>query len=183
MTTQTITRAIAYKLDQAHSSVEFAVRHLMFSTVRGRFSTANADIAYDRADPANSSVEVQIDVRSVDTNEPTRDQHLRTSDFFDAENHPLITFRSTRVSPRGGGRLEITGDLTIRGVTRQVVLDAEITGEGPDAEGGHRIGFAARTAISRREYGVSWNQALETGGVLVGDEVKISIEGEAVRQG
>lgn len=182
MTTQTAIKPGTWKFDQAHSSVEFSVRHMMFATVRGRFTRAEADLTYDRENPANSSVAVRIDVKSVDTNEPARDEHLRTSDFFDAATYPLLTFNSRKVTRKGKDRLDIAGDLTIRGVTREVILDTEITGSGVDPEGNERIGFSARTTVNRKDFGVSWNAALEAGGFLVGDEVKIYIETQAVRE-
>jgi polyisoprenoid-binding protein YceI len=174
MTTQT------WKIDPSHSGVHFSVRHMVVSKVRGRFAKFEGTVTYDEAQPSASSVEVAIDTASIDTGEAQRDAHLRSADFFDAAAHPIIAFRSTRVAPAGGKRLKITGELTIRGTTREVVLDGELLGTAKDPWGNQRIGFSARTAIERSAFGLTWNQVLEAGGVLVGDKIEIDLEVEAV---
>lgn len=168
-----------WQIDSAHSEVEFAVKHMMISTVKGGFADVSGTITLDEADLSGSSVEVEIDVASINTRQEERDQHLRSADFLDVENHPKITFRSRRVEPEGEGRFRVVGDLTIRGVTREVVLEATDEGRGIDPWGNEKAGFSARTTIDRRDYGLTWNAALETGGILVGNEVKISLEIQA----
>jgi polyisoprenoid-binding protein YceI len=170
-----------WEFDLAHSSINFAVRHLMVSKVRGRFTQWTGHLALDEQNPAASTTEVQIDASSIDTKEAQRDGHLRSADFLDTEKHPHILFRSTRVEVAGDRRYRVTGDLTIRGVTRPVVLDVEYAGRVKDPWGGERAGFTARTSIDRKDFGLTWNQALDAGGVLVGDKVEIDIEIEAVK--
>ena len=172
----------SWAIDAGHSLAEFGVKHLMVSTTKGRFSEITGTINLDERNLENSSVDVTINVASVDTHDEKRDGHLKSADFFDVENHPKITFKSTKVEPNGKDRLNVTGDLTIRGVTRSVVLDTEFNGRGRSPWGSEVIAYAAQTSISRKEFGLEWNVALETGGVLVGDKVKISIEAEAVKQ-
>jgi polyisoprenoid-binding protein YceI len=158
---------------------------MMFTTVRGRFSDLAGTVTFDDADPSAASVEVEIGAASIDTQVEDRDEHLRSGDFLDAENHPTLTFASRRIegSPsEPGDEFRIVGDLTIRGVTREVVLEARFEGTGTDPWGGTRAGFSADTSIDRREFGLTWNQALETGGVLVGHEVKIHLQVQAVQQ-
>jgi polyisoprenoid-binding protein YceI len=170
-----------WQIDPAHTDVGFAVKHMMIATVKGRFADVNGTIAIDETDPSASSVEVSVSTASVDTRQAQRDEHLRSADFFDVENHPELTFRSRRVETVGNGKLKITGDLAIRGTTREVVLDATEEGRGKDPWGNERVGFSATTSIDRRDFGLTWNNALETGGVLVGNDVRISIDVEAVR--
>ena len=170
-----------WKIDPSHTHAEFAVRHLMISTVKGRFAEVQGTVRTDETDAAASQVDVTIGVSSIDTREPQRDAHLRSADFFDAGNFPQITFRSTRVDG-GGESFKVTGDLTIRGTTREVVLDVTTEGRGKDPWGGERAGFSATTRIKRSEFGLTWNQLLEAGGVAVGDDVKISIDVELVKQ-
>jgi len=177
--------ATAWTLDSTHSQVEFSVKHMMFTTVRGRFADAEGTIRMNPDSPSESSVEVTIDAASLDTGVEDRDNHLRSGDFFDVESYPTLTFRSRQVegsfqSP--GDSFKIIGDLTIRGVTREVTLDASFEGTGTDPWGGSRAGFSARTSIDRRDFGLTWNQALETGGVLVGHEVKIDLQIQAVME-
>lgn len=176
MTTATAT---AYTIDAAHSSVEFAVKHMVFSTAKGRFNDFAGTINLDEGDLANSSVNVTIQAASIDTRDEGRNGHLKSADFFDVENYPTITFTSTAVKVTGDGEFNVTGDLTIRGVTRSVVLKAERTGEGVNPWGVKVVGFAAETKINRKDFDLNWNAALEAGGVLVADDVKISIEVEA----
>jgi polyisoprenoid-binding protein YceI len=170
-----------YALDVSHSSVGFSVRHLMVSKTKGRFAdfTGTVTIAED---PLDSSVEVDIQTASVDTRDETRDGHLRSPDFFDAERFPTITYRSTKVTPAGKGSWTVEGDLTVADVTRSVPLEVTFEGAAKDPWGGNRIGFTARTELDREAFGLTWNQALETGGVLVGKQVKIDIEAEAIHQ-
>lgn len=169
-----------WTIDPAHSSVEFAVRHLMITTVRGRFTGVKGTVTVDEAEPAKSTVEVVIDAASIDTREPQRDTHLRSADFFDVERFPTLTFRSTTVDGVAGKPFRLAGDLTIHGVTRPVVLDVEPEGRIKDAWGGIRSGFTATTKIKRSEFGLTWNQLLEAGGVTVSDEVKIALDVQLV---
>lgn len=170
-----------WNIDPSHSNVEFGVRHLMISTVKGRFTEVTGSVMADPADPSQGQVGITIGVGSIDTREPQRDAHLRSADFFDVENFPSMTFRSTRIEGQPD-RFTVSGDLTIRGVSRPVVLDVIAEGRGQDPWGGERAGFSATTKIKRSDFGLTWNQALETGGVVVGDEVKISLDIELVRQ-
>lgn len=167
--------------DIAHSSVNFWVRHLMVSKVHGRFTKWSGSFEFDEANPAASHVDVQIDAASIDTKEPQRDGHLRSPDFLAVEKHPNITFHSTGVESSSGEGYRLKGDLTIRGVTKPVLLEVEYAGRVKDPWGGERAGFTAKTSINRKDFGLSWNQALEAGGVVVGDKVEISIEVEAVK--
>jgi len=172
-----------WKIDPTHSSVEFAVRHLMITTVRGRFTGVQGTVVNDGTDPAKSAVEVVIDAATIDTREPQRDAHLRSADFFDVEKFPVLTFRSTGLDGRPGERFKLSGELTIHGVTRSVVLDVESEGQVKDAWGGLRSGFTATTKIKRSEFGLTWNQLLEAGGVTVSDDVKISLDVQLVSTG
>lgn len=174
-----------WQIDPAHTTVEFAVKHMMFTTVRGRFKALSGTIRIDEPHPDRSSVDVSIDASSIDTGVGDRDAHLRSADFLDVEQHPQITFRSTRVEGahrQQGDRFTIAGELQIRGTKIPVTLSATFEGLGKDPWGKQRAGFAARTEIDRRDWGLRWNQALETGGVLVGNTVKIEIEAQAVKQ-
>lgn len=174
-----------WQIDPAHTSVEFAVKHMMFTTVRGRFKDVSGTIVADEENPENSRVEVEIGAGSIDTGVADRDAHLRSGDFLDAESHPTLTFRSRRIEgaiDREGKSFRVIGDLSIRGTTMEVTLDATYDGRGKDPWGGERAGFTAKTEIDRRDWGLKWNQALETGGILVGNSVKIELEVQAVRQ-
>ena len=173
-----------WALDPAHTQIEFAVKHMMFTTVRGRFSSFEGQVRLDQARPEDSSVEVTIDVESIDTGVAQRDQHLRSGDFFDVETFPQMRFRSTAVSGslEADSALTLTGELTIRDVTREVVLEGTYDGSGTDPWGGTRSGFTAHAVIDRRDFGLTWNQTLEAGGVLVGTDVKISLQVQAVLQ-
>lgn len=170
-----------YELDKSHTSVEFVARHLMISKVRGRFNDFSGVISVGE-NPEDSSVAVTIDVPSVTTGDAQRDGHLLSPDFFDAEQYPTITFRSTKVVPVKGGDWKVTGDLTVRDVTRPVVLDVEFEGSHPTPWGTTPIGFSASTELDREDFGLTWNQALETGGVLVGKKIKIELSVEANRK-
>lgn len=173
-----------WQIDPAHSQFEFAVRHLMISNVRGRFSDVTGQVATPGGDFGRAQVEATVRIASIDTRESQRDAHLRSADFFDADRFPVITFVSRRVAPRGTQtQFVVVGDLTIRGVTREVRLDVTAEGRGPDPWGNERAGFSATGRISRKEFGLTWNQLLETGGVAVGDEVKITIDAELVGRG
>ena len=174
--------AKTWKIDPSHTQIEFSVKHMMFTKVRGQFSDFEGTVELAEENPAESSVTVTIDAASIDTGVSDRDDHLRSGDFFDVEEHPTITFRSKRVSGpiEEGGDFEIVGDLTIHGVTEEVVLEATFDGTGTDPWGGTRAGFTAETTIDRRDFDLTWNQALETGGVLVGHDVEISLQVQAV---
>ena len=170
----------SWSIDVDHSEVGFAVKHLMVSTVKGSFRKVTGTIVLDTEDITRSQVEAVIDTTSIETRQEQRDAHLRSPDFFDVENYPEITFRSTTVEKLGEDRLRVLGNLTIRGVTKPVVLDVEQAGRSKDPWGGERTGFSATTKINREDFGLTWNAALEAGGVLVGNEVKISLEIEAI---
>lgn len=169
-----------WELDASHSHVEFVVRHVM-SKVRGRF-TDFSGVIHVGEQPEDSQVEAVIQAASVDTHHADRDQHLRSPDFFDVERFPTITFRSTRVEPGEGGRFHLVGDLTIRNVTREVTLEAEYHGVGPDPWGGQRTGFSASTEVDREDFGLLWNLAIDTGGFVLGHKVRLELEVEAVRR-
>jgi polyisoprenoid-binding protein YceI len=177
----TIPAAGTYVLDQAHKRVGFVARHMMVSKVRGQFAEATATIAI-ADNPLESSVTATIQAPSIETGQADRDAHLRSGDFLDVETHPTLEFRSTGVKSHRGNEFVLTGDLTVRGVTRPVELDVEFEGAGRSPYGQEIFGFTATTEIDREDFGLTWNVALETGGVLVGKKVKIEIEGEAIRQ-
>ena len=174
------TTTSTWSIDPAHTTVEFSVKHLMISTVRGHFGAVSGTIVLDEENPLASSVTAEIDVTSIDTRTEQRDAHLRSPDFFDVEKYPSIQFQSTRIE-RDGDHFDVHGELTIRGVTREVVLHTSDEGRGGDPWGGQRAAFSATTKIDRREFGLTWNQALEAGGVMVGNEIKISLEVQAVK--
>jgi polyisoprenoid-binding protein YceI len=171
----------AYAVDRAHSAVEFAVRHLMISKVRGRFAQFEGQITLDPGGDLPVAVNAAIDAASVDTGEEQRDAHLRSADFLETEKYPRITFASTRIEGSPDD-FTIYGDLTIHGVTRRVALKANFEGSGSDPWGGQRIAYGAHTTISRKDFGLTWNAALETGGVVIGDDVRIELSVEALRQ-
>ncbi len=170
-----------WKIDAAHSLVEFAVKHLMISTVKGRFGDVEGTVAASDDLFSDAAVDIRIGVASIDTRQPDRDAHLRSADFFDVDQYPTIAFRSTRVERTGGDTLRVVGQLTIRDVTKDVALDVTSEGRGPDPWGGERAGFSATGRINRREFGLTWNQALETGGFVVGDDIRIAIDVELVK--
>jgi len=180
--TATLATATTWAIDASHSHVAFAVRHLMISTVRGQFTDVNGVVVLDEEQPSNSRVEVTVGIPSIETREPQRDAHLRSADFFDAERFPTMTFVSRKITGSLDGSFALAGDLTIRGVSHEVVLDAQAEGLTTDPWGGRRAGFSATGKISRSAFGLTWNQALETGGVVVGDEVKITLDVELVQQ-
>jgi polyisoprenoid-binding protein YceI len=168
-----------WRIDSRHSDAQFAITHLMISTVRGEFHGINGTVVLDDQNIANSSVDVTIDATTVDTREPDRDKHLRSQDFFYVEKFPTMTFKSTKVEDAGSGKLKVTGDLTIRGTTKQIVLD--VTAPKPpikDPWGMQRSAVSATTKINRLDYGVSWNKTLDSGGVTLGDQVDITLDVE-----
>ncbi len=169
-----------WKLDPAHTTVEFSAKHLMITTVKGRITDVEGTIVIDEKNPQKSSVEATLKATSLDTRTDQRDQHLRSADFLDVEKFPEIKFRSTRIQG-DKAKFKLTGDLTIRDVTKPVTLDVEFEGTTKDPWGGERVGFSANGKIDRREFGLTWNQALETGGVVVGNDIKISLEAQAVK--
>lgn len=171
-----------YKIDPSHAHANFSVKHMMISKVNGGFEKITGTFLYDPEDLSRSSVNVSIDVGSINTNEPQRDAHLKSADFFDIEKYPVMEFRSTRFY-RNGDDLMVTGDLTIHGVTKPVELEVEeLSDEVKDPWGNIKRGVSAKTKIKRKDFGLTWNAALETGGFLVGDEVQISIDAELVKE-
>lgn len=170
-----------YTIDRAHSTVEFVARHLMISKVRGRFTDFEGTVEIAEA-PEESSADVTIQAASIDTGDAQRDGHLRSGDFFDVEQYPAVTFKSTKVEAAKGDAWKLSGDLSVNGVTKPVVLEVEFEGAGASPWNDTRIAFTASTEIDREDWGLTWNQALETGGVLVGKKVKIELGVQAVRQ-
>jgi polyisoprenoid-binding protein YceI len=170
-------------IDAAHTNVGFSIKHLMIATVRGSFTQAQGAVKVDENDPTTAEIDITIPTASVTTRDEKRDAHLRSPDFFDVERFPNMTFRSKGVERVSGDSFRVIGDLTIRDVTKEVALDVELAGRAKDPWGNEKAGFEATTKINRSDYGLTWNAALETGGVLVGDEVKISIEAELQKQG
>jgi len=177
------TTTTKWTIDATHAEVGFSVRHMMISTVRGRFGAVTGTVTVDERNPRNSKVDVTIDATSIDTRQEMRDNHLRSPDFFDVAQFPKLHFVSKRIEgdPRNGD-FRVIGDLTIRDVTREVELKATLEGEGKDPWGNERAGFSATGKLNRTDFGLHWNQALETGGVLVSDEVKLSIDVELLKQ-
>ncbi len=169
-----------WTIDASHSEVGFSVRHLMVSKVKGNFETFEGTVTI-ADDPLQSSVQVEVDLSSINTRDAQRDGHLRSADFFEVESHPKMTFASTKVEP-AGSNYKVTGDLTIKGTTKPVVLDLEFNGVHPDPWGGTRSGFSATAEISRKEFGVDFEIPMDGGGVVVGDKISISLEVEAVLQ-
>jgi len=180
MTTRQNTQTWA--IDTAHAEIGFAVKHLMIATVRGRFGAVTGTVTVDEANPSDSVVDVTIDVASIDTRQEMRDNHLRSPDFFDVANYPTMRFVSKRVEGDVRGKFRVVGDLTIRGVTKEIIVHATNEGSNKDPWGNDRIGISASGTLNRGDFNLTWNQALETGGVMVGDEVKLSIDVELVHQ-
>jgi polyisoprenoid-binding protein YceI len=170
-----------WNLDGTHSGIHFAVRHMVVSKVRGRFAAFAGTLDLDHTDLTRSTVEVTIDASSIDTGTAQRDDHLRSADFFDVEKFPTLRFRSKRIEKLGKDHFRVIGDLTIRDVTREVPVDVEYGGRGKDPWGNERAGFSAKAAVDRRDFGLQWNQVLETGGLLVGDRVEIDLDIQAVK--
>lgn len=177
--TTAIATTTTYSIDKGHSEMSFQVRHLL-TKVRGRFSDFNGTIEFDEENPEGSRVDVEVEAASVDTNERDRDAHLRSADFFDVEKFPALTFRSTRIQRKADNGFAVRGDLTIHGVTRSATFDVSLLGRAKDPWGSERIAFEAETTINRKDFGLTWNAALETGGFLVGDEVQITVSIQAV---
>jgi polyisoprenoid-binding protein YceI len=173
---------MSWQLDKAHSSVNFSVRHMMISTVRGRFEEFNGTFEVNEANPTQSKIEVEIQTASINTKEAQRDGHLKSPDFFDVEKYPIITFKSKRVEQVADQHVRLVGDLTIKDITKEVALAVEYAGQAKSPWGTVSAGFNAQTKINRKDWNLTWNVALETGGMLVGDEVTISIELELVKQ-
>ena len=180
-TTQAPAASSTWKIDSSHSHVEFAVKHLMISTVKGRFADVEGQIVIVNGNPSASSVTATIKAASIDTHTEQRDDHLRSADFLDVANSPEITFKSKRITG-DKSEFKLIGDLTIRGVTKELTLDVTNEGSGKDPWGGERMGFSAKSKVDRRDFGLIWNQAIESGGVVVGHEVKVSLEIEAVKE-
>ncbi len=177
--TQTTT---TWSIDSAHSTVEFSVKHMMISTVKGQFGAVEGTIEFDPANPASASVDARIDTSTITTHNEMRDNHLRTNDFFNAEEFRYITFKSTSVEPKGDNEFLVHGDLTIRDVTKPITLDAVLEGVmEKDAFGKRRVAFSATTTINRKDFGVNWNGAIEGGGVVVADKVKVELNIAAVQ--
>lgn len=178
-----IASASTWVIDPDHSSVGFKVRHLMVSNVKGSFTSFKGTVELDEKDVTKSKVTVAIDTESIDTNVQKRDEHLRSADFFDVAKYPTMTFSAKKIAQNGQGRLAITGDLTLHGVTREVTLDTDaLSAESKDPWGNIRRGTTATATINRKDFGLTWNAALETGGFAVGDEVAITLEIEMIRK-
>jgi polyisoprenoid-binding protein YceI len=173
---------MAWQIDFSHSQIQFSVRHMMISKVRGTFEKFSGVVNYNEANPTNTTVDIAVDIASVNTRDEQRDGHLRSADFFDAENNPTMTFKSTRVEKIDDANGRLYGDLTIRGITKPVVLDVDYEGQAQSPWGTTSAGFSATGKVNRKEWNMQWNAALETGGFLVGDDVTISIELELVKQ-
>jgi polyisoprenoid-binding protein YceI len=171
----------SWNLDTVHSGINFTVRHMVVSKVRGRFAKFSGSVALDEGDLTRSVVEATIDASSIDTGTAQRDDHLRSADFFDVEHFPQIRFRGTKIEKVAGENYRLTGELTIRDVTRPIALDVEYGGRGKDPWGNERVGFTAKGALDRRDFGLQWNQVLETGGFLLSDRIDIELEVQAVR--
>lgn len=176
-------RASSWEIDPSHSTAQFSVKHLMVSNVRGEFTKMSGTLELDEKDITRSSVQATIDAASIDTRDEKRDAHLKSADFFDTAKHPTLTFKSKKVERAGKGKLKVTGDLTLRGTTREVVLSVEGPTAGvKDPWGNVKAGASATTKINRKDYGLAWNAALETGGVVVGDEVAITLDLELTKK-
>ena len=187
VTQQTNTQAqpqtgTVWKFDEAHTLIEFGVKHMMVSTVKGRFTDFEGTITGDPSDPTKAQVDVSIKAASIDTRNEQRDGHLKSADFLDVEQYPEITFKSTRIEEQDKNIYKVYGDLTIRGMTKEIELEASVNGVGTSPYGQQIVGITVETLLSREEWGLTWNVALETGGVLVGNTAKVSIEIEAVKQ-
>jgi polyisoprenoid-binding protein YceI len=180
--TDTLPTTSVWTIDPTHAELAFAVRHLMLATVRGRFGAVSGTVTVDESDLKATKVDVTVDVGSIDTRQEMRDNHLRSADFFDAANHPTMHFVSKRIEGDPTGSFRLIGDLTIRGTTQEITLDVTAEGRAKDPWGNDRAGFSATGKLSREAFGLKWNQALEAGGVAVGDEVKLTLDFEMVRQ-
>ncbi len=174
--------ATTWNIDTSHSAIHFSVRHMLVSRTRGRFTKWSGQLKFDPDNAANSSVSVEIEPASIETADATRDAHLRSPDFFDVEKYPKASFRSTKVTDLGGDKYLISGELTVHGITHPLSFEAIFEGSAKDPWGGERAGFSATLSLDRREYGLTWNKALEAGGFVVGDKVELSLEVEAVKE-
>jgi polyisoprenoid-binding protein YceI len=177
----TATSAKSYSIDEAHSSIRFWVRHLMISKVHGEIPDITGTVVYDDADPASAKIDVTIQLKSLTTKQDQRDGHLKSADFFDVENFPTMTYTSTSVTSNGEGNFTVDGNLTLHGVTKPVALEAEITPEITSPFGGFKVGVSAKGKLNREDFGMTWNQAIEAGGVAVGKEVTFEIDLELDR--
>lgn len=176
--------ATDYEIDAQHASANFSIRHLMVSNVHGQFSNLAGKVSYDPANPGASKVEATVDANTIDTKNTKRDEHLKSPEFFDVTKFPAMKFVSKKVEKEGAGKLKVTGDLTIHGVTKEIVLDVDgPTDEIKDPWGNFRRGISATAKLNRKDFGLAWNKALETGGVVVGDEVSITLDLEIMRKG
>lgn len=173
---------MTWTVDASHSHLEFSVKHMMISTVRGRFEKFDVALDLNDEDPNRSAVEVTVDVSSLTTNEARRDAHLKSPDFFDAETYPTMTFRSDRIELAGDGKFKVIGTLTIKGISREITLNVTEEGRGKDPWGNQRAAFSAEATLNRKDWDLNWNVALETGGWLVGDQIKLTVDVEAVTQ-
>jgi polyisoprenoid-binding protein YceI len=171
-----------WEIDPAHSSIQFGVRHLMISTVRGKFPKFTATVTGDEKDPTSTVIEASIDAASIDTKESKRDEHLRGADFFDVAKYPTITFKSTKVEQAGGRRFKVHGDLTMHGVTKPVALDVEVTPQVKGMRGETRAGARATTKVNRKDFGINWSKTMDGGGLVVGDDVDVTIDVEGVKK-
>jgi len=180
MSTTTAARSGAWIVDIAHTNVGFVVRHMMIAKVRGNFTRVRGEVQLPEGSSIPTAIAAEIEAVSVDTRDDQRDGHLRSADFFDVENYPRLTFKSTAILKAGDTTFDVTGDLTIRATTKSVTLPVEVEGRATDPQGGRRIGYSARFRVDRRDFGLTFNQALETGGVLIGNEVDIELDIEAV---
>jgi polyisoprenoid-binding protein YceI len=179
----TAASAATWAIDPAHTNVQFSVRHMMLSNVTGEFGKVTGTVAGDQTAPATAVIEATIDATSINTREPKRDEHLKSPDFLDVAQHPTITFKSKKIEPAGAGSFKVTGDLTLHGVTKEAVLDvSDVTAPIKDPMGKTRAGAHATTKINRKDFGINWSKALDGGGVMVGDDVAITIDVEATQQ-
>lgn len=172
---------MSWQIDSAHSQIQFSVRHMMISKVRGEFQKFSGTVNFEENNPANTTLDIQIDINSINTREAQRDGHLKSADFFNAEVYPSMAFKSTSVQVTGSNTAVLTGDLTIRDVTKEVKLDVEFLGFAKSPWGSTNAGFTAHGSLNREDFGLVWNVALETGGVLVGKEIEINIETELIK--
>ena len=173
---------MAWKIDASHSTIEFSVKHMMIATVRGRFTTFDGALVLDEQNPERSVVEGSVQAASIDTNDPKRDAHLRSPDFFDVEKFPLMSYRAKSIRRVQGNDFKVAGDMTIKNATREVTFDVTYEGDNKDPWGGRRRAFTAHTSLARKDFDLTWNVALETGGWLVGDQVKINVDLELMYQ-
>jgi polyisoprenoid-binding protein YceI len=175
-------QAEVYEIDPSHSTVGFKIRHLAISSVPGRFGDFSGTIEFDPKNINKSHTEASIAIKSINTDNKKRDDHLKGADFFDEAKHPAISFKTTKVEPVSESTFKATGDLMMHGITKPVTLDVEYTGSATDPWGNKRVGFAATTSLSRKDFGITWNKALDAGGVVLGDEVKVTLEIEGIEK-